>query len=381
MSREMNFYRELPVLEREEAPLDREERLKAMAGPLLEWYSRRARSLPWREDPRPYRVWVSEIMLQQTRVEAVKPYFERFMAALPEIAALAEAPDDLLLKLWEGLGYYSRVRNLKRAAQQVMQDYGGELPPDAAALQTLPGIGSYTAGAIASIAYQIPVPAVDGNVLRVISRVMGDRGDIRQSSVKAGMERELQAIMPKRRAGDYNQALIELGALVCIPAGEPRCAECPLYSLCRTGQAGLWREIPFKSPPKARKQEEKTVFLIETPERVAIGKRPAKGLLAGLYEFPNREGRVEAEQAAEALGIPPELVTAAEALPEATHIFSHVEWHMTGCRLRLKAEAEPLWEEQALLEGYFLAPRRELTGKYAIPKAFWAYERLLRENG
>ena len=195
--------------------------------PLLEWYPSHARVLPWREEPAPYRVWVSEIMLQQTRVEAVKPYFERFMKELPDIRALAECPEDRLLKLWEGLGYYNRVRNMQAAARTVMKDYGGVLPPDYEALRGLKGIGDYTAGAIASIAYGIPVPAVDGNVLRILMRVSQDDSDIMKQSVKTRARELLLPVIPEGQAGKLTQALMELGATVCVPNGEPKCPQCP----------------------------------------------------------------------------------------------------------------------------------------------------------
>lgn len=368
-----HFYDHFQVLEKEDMPLEPEERLRAMEGPLLSWYRARARILPWREDPEPYRVWVSEIMLQQTRVEAVKPYFKRFMDAFPTIRSLAQAEDDYLMKMWEGLGYYNRARNLKAAACRVCEEYGGSLPASYEELLKLPGIGSYTAGAIASIAFQIPMPAVDGNVLRVISRVLADRRDIRSASVKTDIEGQLRQIMPKDKASSYNQGLIEIGALVCIPGGEPKCSECPLASLCLTGKGGLWREIPFKSPPKARKVEEKTVLLLECEGRYAIRKRPSRGLLASLYEFPSLEGFKGEEEVLQGLKLFKEDVEQTEVLPEAKHIFSHVEWHMRGLRLVLK-------REHPLLEGCFLASPQELFETYALPNAFSAYLKCVRQG-
>lgn len=364
-----HLYDRLQVLEREDLPLSRRERLSAMEGPLLAWYSSRARSLPWRDDPQPYRVWISEIMLQQTRVEAVKPYFERFMEAFPTVAHLAQAEDDYLMKMWEGLGYYNRARNLKAAARMIMSEYGGCLPASFDGLIRLPGIGSYTAGAVASIAYGIPLPAVDGNVLRVISRVLGDREDIKKASVKAGIEAELKEVMPGDNASHYNQGLIEIGALVCIPGGEPRCGECPLASVCLTKKHGWWKEIPYKSPNKARKIEERTVFIIEYQDKVAIRRRPPKGLLASLYELPNVEGRPEEDGIAKALGLREELVKSLEPLPGAKHVFSHVEWHMTGYRVVLKDKEEP--------RSCFFVTREELERTYALPNAFNAYTKFI----
>lgn len=365
-----HFYDGLQILEREEAPLGRSERLAAMEKPLLTWYGSRARSLPWRDDPRPYRVWISEIMLQQTRVEAVKPYFERFMNAFPSVEALAAAEDDYLMKMWEGLGYYNRARNLKAAARMVMAEYGGCLPASFEELIKLPGIGSYTAGAIASIAFNIRVPAVDGNVLRVISRVLGDREDIRKASVKSRMESELGAVMPADDASRYNQGLIEIGALVCIPGGEPKCGQCPLASICLTKRNGWWKEIPYKSPGKPRKIEEKTVFIIEYQDKVAIRKRPPKGLLASLYELPNVEGHTRGGEVSAALGLKPENIREVTPLSEAKHIFSHVEWHMTGYRVLLDDAGDS--------GEWFMVSKEELDSKYALPNAFNAYTASIR---
>lgn len=389
-----HFYDGLQALEREDSPLDRRERLKAMEKPLLFWYAARARSLPWRDKPLPYRVWISEIMLQQTRVEAVKPYFARFMEAFPTIRALAEAEDDYLMKMWEGLGYYNRARNLKKAARILTDTYGGCLPASFDELIKLPGIGSYTAGAIASIAFNIPMPAVDGNVLRVISRVLGDREDIRKASVKGRMEMELKEIMPKDKASQYNQGLIEIGALVCIPGGEPKCGECPLYSVCLTGRNGWWKEIPYKSPQKKRRIEERTVFIIEYQDKVAIHKRPPRGLLAALYELPNVEGRPPAGEVPSVLGLKERQVESVTELPASRHVFSHVEWHMTGYRVVLSTsedkKARTVSEgksesgcgsfgenvDEGLL-GWFFVTREELAETYPLPNAFNPYTKLI----
>lgn len=383
----LHFYDDLQILEREDEPLSRKERLQAVEKPLLSWYHSRARILPWREDPKPYKVWISEIMLQQTRVEAVKPYFERFMAAFLDVASLAEAQDDHLMKMWEGLGYYNRARNLKAAAIQIMDQFDGCIPSSKEELLTLPGIGSYTAGAISSIAYGVPNPAVDGNVLRVISRLQGDYSDIKKASVKTAMEQEIAAVMPKDAASSYNQGLIEIGALVCIPGGEPKCRECPLESLCITKKKGLWKEIPVKSVPKPKRMEEKTVFLVEWNEKVAIHKRPPKGLLASLYELPNIEGHLTKEEAAEQIkswiwegdGKQEEKTTGitVEPLGTAKHIFSHVQWDMVGYRVKIAWENEK--EPGELLENthFFMVDRAALKEEYSVPSAFGAYVRLL----
>lgn len=232
--------------------------LKQIVKPLLSWYDGHARVLPWRENRHPYRVWVSEIMLQQTRVEAVKPFFERFIKALPDVKSLAECPEDELLKLWEGLGYYNRVRNMQKAAQTVMEQYDGAFPADYEKLLSLPGIGHYTAGAIGSIAFDIPMPAVDGNVLRVLARVKASYEDILKQSVKSSMEKEVRKIIPADRAGDFNQALIELGAIVCVPNGKARCGACPLAFCCMAREKGIVDELPKKKAKKERRLEQKT---------------------------------------------------------------------------------------------------------------------------
>ena len=362
------WYGSLQVLEREPGSLETDARLKAMNRPLLAWYESHARILPWRENPEPYRVWISEIMLQQTRVEAVKPYFERFMEALPDVTALASVEDDRLMKLWEGLGYYNRARNLKKAAQIIEAEYGGRMPSKYEELLKLPGIGSYTAGAVASIAFGHPVPAVDGNVLRVISRVLASRADILKASTKRWMEEHLRETMPKEAASHFNQGLIEIGAIVCVPNGQPRCGECPLHSICLARQQGLLDEIPVKTPPKKRRIEERTVCILEHGNQVGIRKREDTGLLASLYELPNVEGYLKPEELSEAFGFEPELVAELEPLPEAKHIFSHVEWHMRGYRIRLSG---------SLPESCISVEKSRLKDVYPLPNAFARYTKLI----
>ena len=307
--------------------------------PLLHWFSHNARTLPWRENPSAYRVWVSEIMLQQTRVEAVKPYFERFIQALPDVAALALCEEERLLKLWEGLGYYNRVRNMKEAAQTVMECYDGVIPSDYETLCTLKGIGSYTAGAIASIAYGRKVPAVDGNVLRIMTRLSADDTDIAKQPFKRQVEQALLPVMPDD-AGKFNQALMELGAIVCTPNGKPDCAHCPWESMCLAHRSHRETDFPVKAKKKERTIEKKTVLLIKDGERVLITKRPEKGLLAGLYEFPTMSGYVTKKQAlkeTERLGLLPLRI---EPLPDAKHVFTHKEWHMKGYLIRVAGSEE-----------------------------------------
>lgn len=340
--------------------------LTRLSEPLLDWFSGHARILPWREEPTPYRVWVSEIMLQQTRVEAVKPYFERFVAALPDVQSLAACEEEQLLKLWEGLGYYNRVRNMQIAAQTVLEVYQGSLPADYEELQKLKGIGHYTAGAIASIAYGIEVPAVDGNVLRVISRVTADEADIMKQSVKNEMERRLLAVIPKGQAGAFNQALMELGATVCVPNGQPLCEQCPWGDVCLARKEDKIGQIPVKSKAKARRIEERTVLVIRDGERFVLQKRPKKGLLAGMYEFPNVEGHMTEEEAlgyVQKKGLTPVRI---QPITDAKHIFSHIEWHMTGYMIRVAALDT---EEPELL---FVEPE-DTKERYPIPAAFERY--------
>ncbi len=331
---------------------------------LLTWYHTNKRDLPWRHDITPYRVWISEIMLQQTRVEAVKPYFHRFLEAFPDVYALANAEETHLLKLWEGLGYYSRARNLQKGAIKIATEYGGKFPSDPKELQKLPGIGSYTAGAIATIAFGVPAPAVDGNVLRVLARVTGDERDIMHPHTRKAAEEAVLSLCPSETPGDFTQAMIELGATVCGPNTAPLCNECPLSPWCVAYKTGKTDLLPVRSKKAPRRIENRTVLLLKEHDRYMIRRRPSKGLLAGLYELPNELGtltRAQAVSFARENGFQPLHV---EVLSPATHIFTHVEWHMTAY----------------LITGYFeehqdriMATAEEMAGKFAIPSAFAAY--------
>ncbi len=342
--------------------------LDYISQPLLEWYDAGRRILPWREEPTPYHVWVSEIMLQQTRVEAVKPYYDRFMTHLSDIKALAEAEEEQLLKLWEGLGYYNRVRNLNKAARMIMEEYEGEMPDSYEQLQTLPGIGSYTAGAIASIAFGEAVPAVDGNVLRVLARLRMDERDIMQQTVKKQVEEELLISMPKERPGDFNQALMELGAMVCTPNGAPKCGECPWESMCLAHHSGRELEFPVKSPKKARTIEQKTILLLRDENKAALKKRPSKGLLAGMYEFPWIEGHLSEAEVLQYLKEKGLCVLHIKPLTDSKHIFTHKEWHMKGYAVRVDELAEKTGMDELVF-----ADCKEAIEKYPIPSAFAAY--------
>ena len=349
--------------------------LKEVPNPLLAWYDNNRRILPWREDPKPYRVWVSEIMLQQTRVEAVKPYFERFMKSLPDIEALAAAEEEVLLKLWEGLGYYNRVRNLQKAAIQIMEDYDGHMPDTYEELLKLKGIGSYTAGAIASIAFKRPVPAVDGNVLRVISRIRADERLITDAKVKSAVEEDLKLVMPIDRPGDFNQAMMEIGACVCIPNGEPHCRECPLQEICKAHAEGCELQYPKKAAKKQRRIEEKTILVIRDENKAALKKRGDKGLLAGMYEFPSMEGYKTAEEVTAYLSANGIRTLRIQPLEEAKHIFTHKEWRMKGYMVRVD-ELAPKELTEITKDWLFIEPR-QTEEKYPIPAAFAAYTRYL----
>jgi len=343
--------------------------LQNIVQPLLSWYDENKRDLPWRRDVTGYRVWVSEIMLQQTRVEAVKPYYERFLEELPTIEALANAPEDKLLKLWEGLGYYSRVRNMQKAAKVIVNELGGVMPDTFEGLKKLPGIGEYTAGAIASIAFGRQVPLVDGNVLRVISRIVESYEDIAKASLKKEMAEELSAIVPADRPGDFNQSLMELGATVCLPNGMPLCGACPVKNLCLANEKGVIDRIPQKSPKAKRKVEAITVLVLQDADgRIGIRKRGRGGLLSGMWEFPNLLGHLtgeEAEAKLTELGLNPKRMV---RLSGHKHIFTHVEWHMQGYFFEVDGLGP---------NGLVWVLPHELMAHYALPSAFGPYKSIL----
>lgn len=336
--------------------------------PLLEWYDQNKREMIWRDHYDPYYVWLSEIMLQQTRIEAAKEYFVRFTSELPDIVKLAQVSEERLMKLWEGLGYYNRARNLKKAAEIVVRDYGGKLPADFDALLSLPGIGPYTAGAVASIAFGIKAPAVDGNVLRVVMRYLACEDDISKMSVRKRVEQMILDVMPER-PGDFNQAVMELGEVICIPNGAPLCAQCPVRDTCRALAGGCPEKYPKRAEKKPRRKERRTVVVMEYRNGIAIRKRPEKGLLAGLYEFPSVDGWVSQKEIGERVrqwGIEDANVS---FMGEAAHIFSHVEWHMKGFRVEI-ADGSGV---QGVPEDVIFVTREQLERKYMIPVAFHTY--------
>ena len=325
--------------------------------PLIEWYRQNARDLPWRRTQDGYAVWISEIMLQQTRVAAVIPYYERFLRELPDIGALANVDDDRLHKLWEGLGYYSRARNLKRAAGEIVSRFGGEMPRSYDALLTLPGIGEYTAGAIASIAFGEAVPAVDGNVLRVYARLFGEARDIRNPAFKKEVRAFLLPLIPKDQPGVFNAALMELGATVCLPNGVPKCGECPVRKYCVAYREGRTAELPVLSAKKARKIERKTVFALTMGGGLIGFRRLESGLLAGLWQLPEAEGELSDAEAAAWLGQHGINPVGELRFYERKHIFTHIEWHIRVCAAEVSADLLP--------EGWIV-----LDESHALPTAY-----------
>ncbi len=326
---------------------------------LLPWYKENARVLPWRKDQEPYHVWLSEIMLQQTRVEAVKGYYRRFLQALPDIVSLANADDELLHKLWEGLGYYSRVRNLKKAAIEIMQVYNGQFPREYEKVLKLPGIGPYTAGAICSISFSLPTPAVDGNVLRVVSRLTNDDTPIDLPAYQKTVRQSLEEVYPED-AGAFTQAIMELGATVCGPNRKPQCELCPCGTFCKANKAGTAEQLPVKLPKKGRQKEEKTVFILSCRGHYALCKREPKGLLADLWQFPNVSGKLDADaalSAVEKMGLKPKEI---KRQVERKHIFTHIEWDMCGVYVEVKDISGP----------YQWLSFEEIRNFTALPTAF-----------
>ena len=383
-----------------------------MTQKLIEWYAEKRRILPWRENPTPYHVWISEIMLQQTRVDTVKGYYARFLASCPDIRALAEAPEDVYMKLWEGLGYYSRVRNMHKAAEEIMTAYGGEMPGSYEKLLGITGIGPYTAAAIASIAFGEKVPAVDGNLLRVFARLSAYPENIKTEKARkvaaeyylrwmpegvrttqgtasaekcletarlsltdtgAGVpdadrvaERATCAAHGFYTPGSFNQAL---GATICLPNRAPLCTDCPLRDFCTAHARGEETAYPVMPEKKARRIEDRTVFLIHDAGRIVIGKRPPKGLLASLYEFPNTEGHLsEADALRYVAGLGIQALRI-RPLPAAKHIFSHIEWRMSGYSVCVGSAEAPA--------GCVWASREQLQNEYTLPGAFKAYKKKL----
>ena len=334
--------------------------LSPIVEPLFNWFDQNKRELPWRRDKEPYHVWISEIMLQQTRIEAVMGYYARFLEALPDVESLSKVDDDALMKLWEGLGYYSRARNLKKAAVVITEEYGGEFPQAFIELKKLPGIGEYTAGAIASICFDEKVAAVDGNVLRVIARVQGSRDNVLLPQTKKSVTEQLRKIMPQR-SGAFNEALMELGELVCLPNGVPLCEDCPLQEHCTAYKKGLTEQVPVRVKKMKRRRADKSVFMITDPDgRIAIEKRPDTGLLSGMYQLPNVEGFHTDDELQEILrqweSVPIDIVFA----KEAKHVFTHIDWYMKAYHVTVTEQNDR----------FIWVTVDELQNSYPLPTAF-----------
>ncbi len=334
-------------------------RLAQMVQPLLDWFSANARDLPWRADREPYHVWLSEIMLQQTRVEAVRGYYARFLDAAPDVFALAALPEDKLLKLWEGLGYYNRARNLQACAR-ILAENGGAFPETKDALKKLPGIGDYTAGAIASICFEQPAAAVDGNVLRVCARVLDDDTPVDTPAYRAALDAALSAVYPSGRCGAFTQSLMELGATVCVPNGAPKCGACPISDLCLARKNGTASSLPKKQPKRGRRAENRTVFLLRCGNRVAVEKRPETGLLAGLWQLPNEPGLYDEAQVGAWAAARPLGDVRLRSVRDGRHIFTHITWTMR-CYALACAQAPDCFT--------WVTPD-ELRGEVSLPTAF-----------
>ena len=343
--------------------------LRATGEPLLAWYAENRRDLPWRHTRAPYRIWVSEIMLQQTRVAAVIPYYERWMKALPRVSSLAKVDEGTLMKLWEGLGYYSRARNLQKAAQMIVKDLGGVFPDSREMLLTLPGVGEYTAGAVASIAFGQRVPAVDGNVLRLAARVADIRENVLDPKVKKDVAAAMEEAVPAADPGGYNQALMDLGATVCLPNGQPLCGTCPLRGLCRARALGIQDQLPLREKRAARRRDQITVFVLLREGKVALRRRKDTGLLAGLWEFPNVPEAMDEGAAADALAEWDLAPLNWREKRTARHLFTHVEWDMTGYTVQVRGEDNQgfTWADPAMLS------------ELAVPSAFAKYLAAARE--
>lgn len=344
---------------------------------LLNWYHTHKRSMPWREDPTAYHVWISEIMLQQTRVEAVFDYYLRFIHALPDIESLAMVDEDVLHKLWQGLGYYNRAKNLKKTAQRLVNEYQGQLPNTYEELIQLHGIGPYTAGAIASIAFSQKVVAVDGNVMRVIARITGDYRDIMQQATKKEMEKVVYDLLPDKDISSFNQALMELGALLCIPNGTAKCNLCPVSKVCYAFKENRQSELPVKKAKKARRIEKRTIFIMMNEQQeYYIQKRKKHSLLSNLWEFTSIDKHVSLHDLKEILqefGIRYSKIVKIES---AKHIFSHIEWHMQGYFVQVISNETHInanRKENPFEEEYTWVTKDSLEKHYSIPTAFKVY--------
>ncbi|HCX64487.1 MAG TPA: A/G-specific adenine glycosylase [Eubacteriaceae bacterium] len=342
----------------------RKENEKKLIDNLLSWYDQNGRSLPWRTDRSPYGTWISEIMLQQTRVDTVVGYYNRFMKEIPDVESLAKVDEEKLLKLWQGLGYYSRAKNLKKAAQVLMEEYRGLIPSDAVQLVKLPGIGPYTAGAIASMAFQKQEPAIDGNVLRIIARLNAYCNEVDSTEGKKKLSTYASKWISEDRPGDLNQAWMDLGAMICLPNGSPRCSDCPLAFFCKAYEKNLIDQIPRKKKKKKRKIEYKTVLVIRHGDQFALVKQKQKGLLSGLWAFPSLEGHQSKEEAMDWLKEYEMEIVSIDPIESSKHLFSHIEWQMIAFEVEVDGMNERYWA---------WASKEEIQKKYAVPTAYRKY--------
>ncbi|KAB3526242.1 A/G-specific adenine glycosylase [Alkaliphilus serpentinus] len=353
-----------------ETRLFQEDKITEFQRKLLQWYKNHQRKMPWRGSSSPYEIWVSEIMLQQTRVDTVIPYYKRFIDRLPNLKALAEVEDHQLLKLWEGLGYYSRVRNMKETAKFLMEKHAGAFPKRAKELMELKGIGEYTAGAIASICFGERVAAVDGNVLRVMARLTGSTMDIKDAKVKREIIHQVKSLLPAVDIGNFNQALIEVGAIICKPNSKPDCFNCPIIAECIAYEKGLQNEIPIKSPRAEKKQQEITVLLMEHKGRFAIKKRTHSKLLKDLWEFPNIEGKKSSVELTKLLKEWGLKVIECQPLKNSKAIFTHIQWILSGYYLAVE-------EVQDMERDLMWVTKEELLREYSMASAFKEFRRQL----
>ncbi len=337
-----------------------------------DWFEANGRELPWRQTRDPYAIWVSEVMLQQTRVEAVLGYYSRFMEAFPTVEALAEASLEQVNHLWQGLGYYRRAALLHRGAQYICQVCGGRVPGTARELRQVPGIGAYTAGAVASFAYGEEVPAVDGNVLRVLARIYGIEENVDLPAVRRRIEEIAQHMIPPGRVWSHNQALMELGALVCIP-GTPRCAVCPVAEYCTARARGEASSLPVKNEKKKPRVVPRTVYIVTDGQNILLHRRPAEGMLAGLWEFPGWPDE-DSPRGLDPDTLPCDILFQREAV-QAQHVFTHRVWEMRGVRVQVEGMN---WQE--LDEDYRWIPREELKN-FALPSAMRAFAAYVRDAG
>lgn len=336
---------------------------------LLSWYQKNKRVLPWRKDKNPYHIWISEIMLQQTRIEAVIPYYERFMKRIPDVNALATIDEDELLKLWEGLGYYNRARNLKKAAQIIMSEYQGTFPNTYKEIIRLPGIGEYTASAIASICFHEATPTIDGNVLRVYTRLKEDKRNVDLNQTKKEIREEISQIIPLE-AGDFNEALMELGETICLPNGEPKCNMCPLSHICKAYLHQSWDKFPVKSEKRSKKELFYTVFLFYYQNQVAIRKRDDKGLLKNLWEFPNELGKMGIADVKKYLKQHQIYFSSVKKGISYKHVFTHQIWYMQSFQIELTS----------VINDFKWVSIEEIEEKYAIPGAFEPFLKQFKHN-